>query len=217
MTSQKSPGLSLVSMDVPPDIEPRFNELYDAEHLAEVLAVPGVTGGRRYIAVEGGPKYQAVYDVESPDVVRGEDFRAMADRPSEWTQQIRPRFFNYHRRLFRQIFPDPADTPPFPENAGGILLVGLSVPPERDEEFNAWYNTEHLPRLAAVPGVLRARRFLSEAQEPLYLAVYELADPDVPKSDAWGAAARSPWTTRQRTWIDVWLRVRSRAVARVTA
>src|SRR5688572_30528544 len=103
MSSSSAPGLSLVTMDVPPEIEPRFNDLYDQSHLAEVLAVPGVTGGYRYVAVEGSPKYQAVYDLASPDVVKSTAFREMAGRPGEWTDRIRPHFFNYDRRVFAQI------------------------------------------------------------------------------------------------------------------
>ena len=114
--------------------------------------------------------------------------------------------------VLTQIYPDAAQTPPAPERVGGVLLVGLSVPPERDEEFNAWYNTEHLPFLAAVPGVLRARRFVSLDDSRKYLAVYELADPEVPRSEAFQTAAQTPWTARQRTWFEFWLRVRSRAV-----
>lgn len=174
MTNAVAPGLSLVTMDVPPQIEQRFNELYDQEHLAEVLAVPGVTGGNRYVAVEGTPKYQAVYDLASADVVSSTAFREMAGRPGEWTDQIRPHFFNYDRRAFTQIVPDAADTQPAPEKVGGIFLVGLSVPPDREEEFNAWYDAEHLPCLAAVPGVLRARRFRPVDRSRQYLSVYEL-------------------------------------------
>jgi hypothetical protein len=212
MSASTAPGLSLVTMDVPAEIEARFNHLYDTEHLAEVLAVPGVVGGRRYQAVEGTPRYQAVYDLESAAVVTSPAFREMAEQPGEWTQQIRPHFYNYHRRVLTQIYPDAVHTPPAPERVGGVLLVGLSVPPERDEEFNVWYNTEHLPFLAAVPGVLRARRFASLDDSRKYLAVYELADPEVPRSTAFQKAAQTPWTARQRTWFEFWLRVRSRAV-----
>ena len=45
-----------------------------------------------------------------------------------------------------------------PTNAGGVIVVSMDVDPDRDEEFNDWYNTEHIPHLRTVPGVL-ARRF----------------------------------------------------------
>ena len=33
------------------------------------------------------------------------------------------------------------------------------IDPRYEEEFNAWYNTEHLPELLAVPGILDAARY----------------------------------------------------------
>ena len=32
-----------------------------------------------------------------------------------------------------------------PEHAGGVILVSMTPDPEREEEFNDWYNTEHIP------------------------------------------------------------------------
>ena len=41
----------------------------------------------------------------------------------------------------------------------GILLVFSDVAPEHDEEFNRWYNKEHLPERLSIPGVLNAARY----------------------------------------------------------
>jgi len=80
---------------------------------------------------------------------------------------------------------------------GAALLCNFAAPqPEADEEFNDWYDTEHLPRLAAVPGVLTAQRFMAECGSPPYLALYGLADPAVAQSSAWREAAATPWTAR---------------------
>src|SRR5436305_1380738 len=32
-----------------------------------------------------------------------------------------------------------------PEAAGGVILVSMNIDPSREEEFNDWYNTEHIP------------------------------------------------------------------------
>ena len=85
MVAQSAPGLLLVMVDIPAAIEAEFNHLYDTLHLPEVVAVPGVLGGRRYQAVEAGaPKYQALYDLERADVVesacRGE--KIVATQPA---------------------------------------------------------------------------------------------------------------------------------------
>ena len=53
-----------------------------------------------------------------------------------------------------------------------------------DAEFNAWYNTQHLPQLRAIPGILDAARYVAVKGGPKYLAVYELDSVDVLRSDA---------------------------------
>ena len=46
-----------------------------------------------------------------------------------------------------------------------ILVVMMDVDPEHYEEFNRWYNDEHLPERLAIPGYIGARRFkLEEGQ-----------------------------------------------------
>ena len=43
--------------------------------------------------------------------------------------------------------------------AGTILFSEMTPPPEMEEAFNAWYDSEHIPLRMAVPGFLGARRY----------------------------------------------------------
>ena len=93
---------------------------------------------------------------------------------------------------------NPGDLPS-PENAGGVILVSMNVDPEREEEFNDWYNTCYIPGFLQVPGVIRARRFTAIEAQPKYLTVYEFENPDVPDTKEWMAArASNPWSRRVR-------------------
>lgn len=82
----------------------------------------------------------------------------------------------------------------------GLLTVFMEPVPGAENEFNAWYDTEHFPSLTATPGVVWAARFAAVGpSSPGYLAAYELARPDVRHSEAWRrATAPTPWTTRMR-------------------
>ena len=42
------------------------------------------------------------------------------------------------------------------EGAGGLMMFAMNVMPAAEADFNAWYDQEHVPRLAAVPGCLTA-------------------------------------------------------------
>ena len=85
-----------------------------------------------------------------------------------------------------------------PEGAEGFLLNAMNCTPEVEAEFNEWYNTEHIPQLAAVPGVIMARRFRATSANRKYVALYHLESPDVQASAAWKNAANTPWTEKLR-------------------
>jgi hypothetical protein len=82
----------------------------------------------------------------------------------------------------------------------GFLLVLMQPPSTIEEEFNAWYDTEHVPERLAVPGVETAIRFCSATgTAPKYLAMYDLAAQSVLDTDAYKNVAgdkSSPWTRR---------------------
>ena len=208
-----APGLLFVMTDIPAEVEAEFNDWYDTEHVPERLALPGFRGAQRYRAVEGAPSYQALYDLESVAVLDTPEYKKLNETPSERTRRILPQFRNAHRGVYTQVFPEGAEAGPAPAGTAALLLVGIAPPPGYEEEFEAWYNLEHLPALARVPGVLRARRFAPVDGSKRYLAVYELADAEIPLGDAWREAAETPWTLRQRALPrTLWLRVRSRAL-----
>jgi hypothetical protein len=94
----------------------------------------------------------------------------------------------------------------------------MNVAPEHEQEFNEWYDTEHIPALAAVSGTLCARRYRGTgAAAQRYLALYYLTSPDIPDSTAWKTAANSPWTDRLRPQFRNHLRVVTQRYRRSTA
>ena len=41
----------------------------------------------------------------------------------------------------------------------GIFMVYVDIDAQHVQEFNEWYNKEHLPELLSVPGILSAARY----------------------------------------------------------
>lgn len=66
-----------------------------------------------------------------------------------------------------------------------FMVLTRPASPEREQEFNDWYNGTHLPQVLAVPGFKRARRLKQvepkapEAPEQDYLALYEVETDDL--------------------------------------
>jgi len=188
-------GLLAVWTDIPAAVEEDFNRWYDEEHLAERAGIPGFLNARRYRSLQGTPTYIALYDTVDAHVLQSETYLKVANNATPWTQRVRPHFQNFVRNEYELIL----TLGTIPETASPyVLLVRLEIDPGHDAEFNDWYNSDHLPALTSVPGVYGARRYRATAGSPMYLAMYELANADVPKSDAWRQAADSPWTLRMR-------------------
>jgi hypothetical protein len=99
----------VVSMDVAPEKEALFNEVYDQEHIPNLLAVPGVLavsraksqpfavsiGGERKEMPAASPAYTAIYELESPEVLVS-DAWAQAVEAGRWPGEVRP--FTSNRR-----------------------------------------------------------------------------------------------------------------------
>jgi hypothetical protein len=77
-----------------------------------------------------------------------------------------------------------------------VLLVYTDIEPKYEEEFNAWYDTEHLPKLLALPGFLDAARYVATKGGPKYLAAYELESLDAVQGPAFVNRSRSAWDQR---------------------
>jgi len=82
----------------------------------------------------------------------------------------------------------------------GLLLTMTEPPEPMEEEFNAWYDTEHLAERLAIPGFRSARRWVADVPrgQGRYLATYELDSPEVLSSPEYLARfeGATPWTRR---------------------
>jgi hypothetical protein len=111
----KARYLMIASMDVDPEHVALFNEVYDTEHIPNLSKVPGVLGISRYEQEElvmniGGerkmmcagnqPKYNAIYELESPDVLTSPEW-AKAVEEGRWPAQVRPHTKNRRHVLLR--------------------------------------------------------------------------------------------------------------------
>jgi hypothetical protein len=95
--------LLIASMDVAPEYESLFNEVYDTEHVPHLLDVPGVRKVTRCkglpfeFAIAGGvksipapdPVYTAIYEIDHPDVLASSAW-AEAVEKGRWASEVRP-------------------------------------------------------------------------------------------------------------------------------
>ena len=196
------------------DVDPgEFNDWYDTEHIPERQGVPGFLTLQRWIGVENPRDSVATYDLESLAVLQSREYRAIGgENLSPWSKRVTAKVQRLLRYEGEQILPGDKTAP---TNAGGLLLVGMT--PGRDVEaaFNAWYDSEHVPALARVPGVLCARRFRTSGSGPKYVALYHLASPDVVDTQEWkDASGSTPMPQHVRSQISDRLRLVCRRYVR---
>ncbi len=77
-----------------------------------------------------------------------------------------------------------------------LITVRIDVKPEMEEEFNRWYDQEHIPNLLAVPGVIWAKRGINTGKGPKYIAVYEHENINIQHTDAYKKAVQTDWSEK---------------------
>ena len=190
-------GILIAAMDYSAVAPDEFDDWYDTEHIPERLRVPGFLNAERWLGVTDPKQSLALYDLDNVAVLQSAPYRAVGGaNGSPWTKRVTSRTKSLMRLEGEQLRPGDALAPV--GRAGGLLLVSMNPVPEAENEFNEWYNSEHIPALGGVPGVLCARRYRGTGATQRYVALYHLATPDVILGDAWKTAANTPWTERMR-------------------
>jgi hypothetical protein len=87
--------------------------------------------------------------------------------------------------------------------------------PSDHDEFNDWYDTEHVLFVDIIDGYLNCRRFQSLADPSRFLALYDVTTLEVATSDETAKANESPWTDRIRHKVATYRERRLFHIARV--
>ena len=206
-------GALIAAMDFSHVDAGEFNDWYDTEHIPERQRVAGFLTLQRWIGAEDPRQSVATYDLDSLEVLRSAGYRAIGgENLSPWSKRVTAMVERLLRYEGEQILPGDAISP---ANGGGLLLVGMTPAADVEAAFNTWYDTEHVPALASVPGVLCARRFRTSGGGPKYVALYHLASPGVVDTPEWKQASGSTaMPQRVREKLSNRLRLVCRSYAR---
>ena len=90
MVKKKGSALMVVYTDVDIEHDAEFNAWYNEEHIPERMSAPGFLDSARYQAVKGGPRYLAVYELESAEILQSAQYKQMSQNPTEWTKRMSP-------------------------------------------------------------------------------------------------------------------------------
>lgn len=97
-----APYFYMVTFEIAPGDEAQFNEIYDTEHIPNILEVDGVLQVIRFRDAEPTAKgwllYTALYLIERPDLPTTPEWRSKSDI-GRWAPVIRPRVKSRAQRL----------------------------------------------------------------------------------------------------------------------
>jgi hypothetical protein len=152
---------------------------------------------RRYRVDDAPLKYLAWYETMDETLEAGADFQALVAKPTPWSQRMRRLYGDKRERMNFRLMRDVGARPE--TDTPWLYIVHTDIPDDIVDEYNAWYDEEHLPRLVTVPGVVRARRYTAASGNPRYLTAYELTEPNAFESPEGLQARKTPWTAKMRS------------------
>jgi len=159
-----------------------FDDWYDHEHAPARLTVPGIRSGDRYRAADDvQPTWLAIYSMALAALNSGAYSALRTRSPRE--QGIVDRLATLDRRVYAQVSTDGMSTEPPPHL---LTVAQRSTDPDA---LLAWYEEEHAPLLAQVPGWRRTSWYRGGAE---VLAVHELDGPEVFATPEYQRAVTTP-------------------------
>ena len=84
---------------------------------------------------------------------------------------------------------------------GTVMVVMMDVDPADEEEFNRWYNQQHIPERLEIPGYVGARRFKLESGDDgmlKYMCIWELESSSVLQHEMYQAQNADPTALYER-------------------
>lgn len=138
-------GVLAIWNDIDPQAEADFVAWHVAEHIPERVGLPGFLRGRRYIAVDGHPKYFNFYETEQAETLRSPQYLVRLNDPTPWTRRVVAHFRNTSRTI--------CDVAASIGRGEGPWIEAIQLKSFEGVVLHPKYKSETLPALAADPAI----------------------------------------------------------------
>jgi hypothetical protein len=142
-----APAAMLLGFDIAPEAIDEHDDWHTHEHLPERLSIPGFRRGSRWVALQGGPRYMVLYEVERLETLAGPDYLARLNRPTPWTTRMMGHYRGMTRGLCNVAASAGSGLGPFG------LLVRFGAAAGAQERLSAWLRRDILDTLPKRPGL----------------------------------------------------------------
>lgn len=156
-------GAVAIWHDIAPEGRENFYAWHGAEHMPERVAIPGFIRGRRYVAFDADLEFFNLYETDSPEVVKGADYKKRLDSPTPWTLKSVAAF----RSVARALCSVAASAG---KGEGGLIATArYDLPPAQEARHAHAVADDLIPRLAGAPGVAAAHLLIADREASGYV------------------------------------------------
>ncbi|KAI0692585.1 hypothetical protein C8T65DRAFT_72943 [Cerioporus squamosus] len=191
-----------------------YDDWFENEHMPLRIAIPAFQSWSRWVAIDGKkPAYLALCGLADTDTITQPPFSLLSQTRSEREKDILSRIGVIDRRTYENVA---VPVPPRKGNAYDVPSPGpyvsailMEVPSDLEEDFNRWYDEEHVAMFSKVPQWTRTTRYvykdgaaagIDEDLKPKkvakYLALHEFTDPSIVQAEEFKAALSTSWTQK---------------------
>lgn len=94
-------GAVAIWHDIAPEGRAEFYAWHGEEHMPERVGIPGFLRGRRYVAIDAELEFFNLYEAQSVEVLKGQDYAARVNAPTPWTFSAVKHFRSVARAICR--------------------------------------------------------------------------------------------------------------------
>lgn len=151
-------GAVAIWHDIAPEGRAEFYAWHGEEHMPERVGIPGFLRGRRYVAIDAELEFFNLYEAQSVEVLKGQDYAARVNAPTPWTFSAVKHFRSVARAICRVSHTSG------PAQGGLIATLRYDVPDNIASAHKAALLRGLVPDLLAARGVAGVHLLTADAQ-----------------------------------------------------
>jgi hypothetical protein len=151
-------GAVAIWHDIAPEGRAEFYAWHGEEHMPERVGIPGFLRGRRYVAIDADLEFFNLYEAQTVEVLKGQDYTARVNAPTPWTFSSVKHFRSVARAICRVAHTSG------PAQGGLIATLRYDVPGNIASAHQAALLRGLVPDLLAMRGVAGVHLLTADAQ-----------------------------------------------------
>lgn len=138
--------------------EDDFIAWHTREHMPERIGLPGFLRGKRYVAVDGHPKYFNFYETETVDTLTSKTYRDRLNDPTPWTRRVVPHFSDTGRTVCSTRISSGC-------GEGGFIETVRFAATQDAGAVVTIFAEDLIPRTVAAPGIVAAHLLQGQVEQ----------------------------------------------------